>query len=84
MGSVIDLGRRIKSIWLSLMLLLSVQQTVVYYNGPLLWTKVHAGWPTIIAHDWGVKKSFEIPDVEDMEWTDILSQELMLMGDVLN
>ena len=53
------------------------------YNGPLLWTKVHVGWPQILAHDYGVQSTFEIPDVEDMEWTEILSTELYLMDDVL-
>ncbi|MBT8218262.1 MAG: hypothetical protein KJP00_00445 [Bacteroidia bacterium] len=54
------------------------------YNGPLLWTKVHVGWQKILSHDWGDRESFEIPDVNNMEWTDILSQELLLMDDVLN
>jgi hypothetical protein len=53
------------------------------YNGPLLWTKVHVGWQEILSHDWGVKDKFEIPEVEHMHWTDILSQELLVMSDIL-
>lgn len=53
------------------------------YNGPLLWTKVHVGWQQILSHDWDVQKPYEIPDVEDLQWTDILSQELLVMSDIL-
>lgn len=53
------------------------------YNGPLLWTKVHVGWQNILDHDWEGNRTYEKPDVADLVWTDILSQELFLM-DVLN
>lgn len=53
------------------------------YNGPLLWTKVHVGWQTILAHDWDVQDHFDIPDVSDIKWTDILSQEILVMSDIL-
>ena len=48
------------------------------YNGPILWTKVHLGWNTILDYDWGTEKSFQIPDVEGMVWTDILQENLLL------
>lgn len=52
------------------------------YNGPLLWTKVHVGWSNILAHQWD-RQSYQKPDVSDLAWTDILSQELLLMDDIL-
>lgn len=54
------------------------------YNGPLLWTKVHVGWQKILAHDWKGNHLYEKPEIADIVWTDILSQELLLMDDVLN
>ncbi|MEM6800395.1 MAG: hypothetical protein AAF696_03270 [Bacteroidota bacterium] len=48
------------------------------YNGPILWTKVHVGWENILAHDWGHRENFSIPDVSNMLWTDILDKHLML------
>ncbi len=53
------------------------------YNGPLLWTKVHVGWQTILAHDWEGNHSYQKPDVSEIVWTDILPQELLLMDDIL-
>jgi len=53
------------------------------YNGPLLWTKVHVGWQNIMDYDWGVKENFDIPDVSQIVWQDILSEELLLMDDIL-
>lgn len=49
------------------------------YNGPILWTKVHVGWQTILEHDWGYDKAFEIPEVEDWTWRDILDEEIKVM-----
>lgn len=54
------------------------------YNGPILWTKVHLGWNTILDYDWGVQKTFEVPDVSGMVWTDILDTELKLMSSLNN
>ena len=54
------------------------------YNAPLLWTKVHVGWQNILAYDWKGNHIYEKPEVADLLWTDILSEELMLMDDVLN
>ena len=51
------------------------------YNGPILWTKVHVGWQNILNHDWGHKKKFKIPEVEELAWTDILDQEILVMQD---
>ena len=51
------------------------------YNGPILWTKVHLGWNTILDHDWGVFEPYPIPDVSDMVWTDILDENLKLLSD---
>ncbi|MEL6675424.1 MAG: hypothetical protein AAFR61_24660 [Bacteroidota bacterium] len=53
------------------------------YNGPLLWTKVHVGWENILAHDWPGNQRFEKPEVGELAWTDILSQELLLMDEIL-
>ena len=50
------------------------------YNGPILWTKVHMGWQNILSHDWGYDKHFEIPDVSDMKWTDVLDTKVMVMN----
>jgi len=50
------------------------------YNGPILWTKVHMGWQNILSHDWGYDKHFEIPDVSDMKWTDVLNTKVMVMN----
>ncbi len=47
------------------------------YNGAILWTKVHVGWETILNHDWGYNKKFEIPDVSQILWTDILDQKIL-------
>ena len=47
------------------------------YNGAILWTKVHLGWETILNHDWGYNKKFEIPDVSQILWTDILDQKIL-------
>ncbi len=53
------------------------------YNGPLLWTKVHVGWQNILDYDWDTPAQYAIPNTEDMQWTDILSQELLVMSDIL-
>jgi len=42
------------------------------------------GWQTILEYDWEGNRIYEKPDVADLVWTDILSQELLLMDDVLN
>jgi hypothetical protein len=49
------------------------------YNGALLWTKVHLGWQTILDYDWGYNNKFKIPDVQNIEWTDILDQKILLI-----
>ena len=54
------------------------------YNAPILWTKVHVGWQKILDFDWTGNHTYEKPDVANLVWTDILSQELLLMDDVLN
>ncbi len=54
------------------------------YNAPLLWTKVHVGWQNILTYDWKGNHIYEKPEMADLMWTDILSEELMLMDDVLN
>ena len=54
------------------------------YNGPLLWTKVHVGWQTILDHDWGTPTNYIIPQTTDLVWTDILSQEILTMDNILN
>jgi len=51
------------------------------YNGPILWTKVHVGWQNILEHNWGHEKHFDIPDVSQMVWTDVLDQKTMTMSD---
>lgn len=48
------------------------------YNGPILWTKVHLGWNVILNYDWGTDQVFSIPDVSNMQWTDILDTKLKL------
>ncbi len=53
------------------------------YNGPMLWTKVHVGWQTILAHNWAGNRSYEKPEVTHLVWTDILPQELFLMDEIL-
>ncbi|MEM6724010.1 MAG: hypothetical protein AAF598_08230 [Bacteroidota bacterium] len=50
------------------------------YNGPLLWTKVHVGWDNILNHDWQ-HGTFDIPEVDDMIWTDILEVDLLVRED---
>lgn len=54
------------------------------YNGPLLWAKVHVGWPAILSHDWVGNRKFEKPNISNLAWNDILSEELFLMDDILN
>jgi hypothetical protein len=39
------------------------------------------GWQNVLEHDWGHDKRFEIPDVSQMEWTDVLDQEIMIMNE---
>ncbi len=55
------------------------------YNPPLLAVKVHAGWDTLLSHDWGYKTPFKVPDITGMTWKDILPQEIHedpnLLGD---
>ncbi len=53
------------------------------YNGPMLWTKVHVGWQTILAHKWKGNRQYEKPEVSHLVWTDILPQELLLMDEIL-
>ncbi len=53
------------------------------YNGPMLWTKVHVGWQTILNHNWEGNRKYEKPEVSDLVWTDILPQELLLMDEIL-
>ncbi|MEE3035372.1 MAG: hypothetical protein VX325_05955 [Bacteroidota bacterium] len=50
------------------------------YNGPILWTKVHLGWETILNYDWGHDQIYKIPDVKEMNWKDILDQKILLMS----
>ena len=49
------------------------------YNGPILWTKVHVGWKKVLEHDWGYTKNFNIPNIDNMQWTDVLDTKLFIM-----
>jgi len=49
------------------------------YNGPILWTKVHVGWKKVLEHNWGYTKNFIIPDIGNMQWTDVLDTKLFIM-----
>ena len=49
------------------------------YNGPILWTKVHVGWKKVLEYDWGYTKNFNIPNIDNMQWTDVLDTKLLLM-----
>ena len=49
------------------------------YNGPILWTKVHVGWKKVLEHNWGYTKNFIIPDIDNMQWTDVLETKLFIM-----
>ena len=49
------------------------------YNGPILWTKVHVGWKKVLEHDWGYTKNFSIPNIDNMQWTDVLDTKLFIM-----
>jgi len=49
------------------------------YNGPILWTKVHVGWKKVLEHDWGYTKNFIIPNIDNMQWTDVLDTKLFIM-----
>ena len=49
------------------------------YNGPILWTKVHVGWQAILDYDWGHNKIFQIPETDEMQWTDVLDTKAMIM-----
>ena len=49
------------------------------YNGPILWTKVHVGWKKVLEHNWGYTKNFIIPDIDNMQWTDVLDTKLFIM-----
>ena len=49
------------------------------YNGPILWTKVHVGWKKVLEYDWGYTKNFSIPNIDNMQWTDVLDTKLFIM-----
>ena len=49
------------------------------YNGPILWTKVHVGWQAILDYDWGNNKRYQIPETDDMRWTDVLDTKALIM-----
>ena len=49
------------------------------YNGPILWTKVHVGWEKVLEYDWGYTKDFNIPNIDNMQWTDVLDTKLLIM-----
>jgi len=49
------------------------------YNGPILWTKVHVGWKKVLEHDWGYTNNFIIPNIDNMQWTDVLDTKLFIM-----
>jgi len=49
------------------------------YNGPILWTKVHVGWKKVLEYDWGYAKNFIIPNIDNMQWTDVLDTKLLIM-----
>jgi len=49
------------------------------YNGPILWTKVHVGWKKVLEYDWGYAKNFIIPNIDNMQWTDVLDTKLFIM-----
>ena len=49
------------------------------YNGPILWTKVHVGWKKVLEYDWGYTKDFNIPNIDNMQWTDVLDTKLLIM-----
>jgi len=53
------------------------------YNGPLLWTKVHVGWQTILEYDWEGKRHYNKKDVSHLVWTDILPQEILSMDEIM-
>jgi hypothetical protein len=45
-------------------------------NGTVLSFKMHVGWKNILDYDWGYKKPTEIPDVSQMNWKEVLPQEI--------
>jgi hypothetical protein len=45
-------------------------------NGVILATKFHAGWSAVLGHDWGNALPVAVPDVSEMEWTDLLPAEV--------
>ena len=49
------------------------------YNGPILWTKVHVGWEKVLEHDCGYSKDFNVPNIDNLQWTDVLDTKLLIM-----
>lgn len=46
-------------------------------NGVVLASKLHLGWETVLAHDWGYAGiPYAIPDTSNMTWVDILPQQI--------
>jgi hypothetical protein len=45
-------------------------------NGVILATKLHEGWNAVLGHDWGHPLPVAVPDVSDMQWTDLLPAEV--------
>lgn len=49
----------------------------VLINGVILSSKVHMGWSDVFAYPWeSLKKTREIPDTSDLDWTKILPQQV--------
>ncbi len=56
----------------------------VLINGVILSSKAHLGWETVLNYAWpSTQTTNEIPDVGDMDWTEILPQKVFSMGDDL-
>jgi len=49
----------------------------VMINGVVLASKLHLGWNTVLAHDWGFEGApYAIPDTSEMSWVDLLPQRV--------
>ncbi len=49
-------------------------------NGPVVASKLHLGWDTILDFDWGHPRPDSIPDVEGMSWRNVLPDRIYAMG----
>ena len=50
-------------------------------SGPILSTKLHAGWKAVLERNWGYPLPHKIPDVSGMTWMDVLPQEIHELKD---